>query len=54
MFQDIINNYNIEYDSEPVNSCDVILAYSSGKMLYNIDNNNLLSSPLFRYKNKYK
>lgn len=41
MFQDIINNYNIEYDSEPVNSCDIILAYSDGKMLYNIDNNNL-------------
>lgn len=41
MFQDIINNYNIEYDSEPVNSCDIILAYSDGKMFYNIDNNNL-------------
>lgn len=41
MFQDIINNYNIEYDSESVNSCDIILAYSGGKMLYNIDNNNL-------------
>lgn len=45
MFQDIINNYNIEYDSEPVNSCDIILVYSDGKMLYNIDNENNLCLP---------
>ncbi|MDE6148725.1 MAG: NAD(+) diphosphatase [Ruminococcus sp.] len=45
MFQDIIHNYNIEYDDKSVNDNDIILAYSDRKMLYNIDNENNLCLP---------
>ena len=47
MFQDIIIDYNIEYDSKAIKSEDIVLAYSDGKMLYAIDDDNNLCLPKY-------
>lgn len=45
MFQDIVNNYCIEYDESPITENDVILAYSGRKMLFSINGENRLALP---------